>query len=104
MQINVETDVFFITQRIKEIDENYFIKYNTKTKKFEIHHKAQMSNSFCLSIPYDTLDERTLEYVRKTRIENIEDLIRKIDEENLKNEQQQNKKTTEILKEVLNGS
>jgi hypothetical protein len=101
MLINIETDVFFISQRLREIDENYFIKYNTITKKFEIHHKEQMKNSFCLSVPYNTLDERTLELVNKTRIENIDKLIEKMDKENLIRERQNNKQTTEKLKEVL---
>ena len=104
MLIKIETDVFFITQRIKEIDANYFINFNTKTKKFEVHHKEQFGNTFCLSVPYDALDERTLELVRKTKIENLEKLIQKLDNENYVIEKQNNKKIAEKLKEVLNES
>lgn len=101
MLINIETDVFFITQRIKDIDENYFIRFNTKTKKFEVHHKEQPGNTFCLSVPYNALDGRTLELVQKTKIENFEKFIQQLDKENYITENKNNKRTIEKLKEVL---
>jgi len=98
MLININTDNFFIAERLKEIDKNYFLVFNSKSKKFEVHHKGQHENTFCLSLPFAELDNRTLDLVQKTRVENINKLIEEIEKENQKLETQKNK---EILREVL---
>ena len=36
MKIKIESDVFDIVDRIKEIDDGYFIIYDTQKNKFEI--------------------------------------------------------------------
>ena len=104
MLIKIETDNYFISQRIKEIDINYFLMFNTKTKKFEVHNKRQAGNTFCVGLPFITLDERSLDYIQKTRIENIDNLIKEMDKENEKIENNQNKKIKEKIKEVLYDS
>ena len=82
MKIKILTDVYNIANRIKDIDTNYYIVFNTSTKKFEVHNSAQADNSFCLTIPYDFLDERTLNLVNDTRVENIERILNDIEKEN----------------------
>lgn len=84
MLINVNTDNYFIAQRIKEIDYNYYIVFNTARKKFEIHNKSQGNNTYCLTVPYSTLDARTLDFVNETKIENIQKLMEKIEKNNKK--------------------
>jgi hypothetical protein len=101
MLIKVETDVYFISEQLREIDENYFIVFNSKTRGFEVHHKGQINNTFCLSVPYKTLDARTLELVQKTRIENIKKIIDSIDNENLRTEKRLNNQTLNIVKDML---
>ena len=56
----IRFDVFDIVKRIKYIDRNYYIIINTSSNKFEIHNSAQRGSSYCLTLPYDKLDERTL--------------------------------------------
>lgn len=68
----ITSDVFCISSRIKEIDPDYFIVRNHKTRKFEVHHKGQKGDTHCLDIPYPELDARTLERVRETRMERSE--------------------------------
>lgn len=82
MLININADTYFISERLKEIDENYVIKYNTNTKKYEIHNLSQLENTYALTLPYNELDERTINYVQKTRIENIDEIIHEIDKLN----------------------
>ena len=41
MLIEIKHDVFYVAERLKEIDFKYFILYNTDKKKYEIHHSGQ---------------------------------------------------------------
>lgn len=83
MNIEIVHDVYYIAERLKEIDFNYFILYNTKRKKYEIHHTGQ-SDTYCLTVPYDELDARTIDFVNQTRVENRDRLLKELDEENKK--------------------
>ena len=83
----IKTDVFNISKRIKAIDKNYMIFYNTDEKRYELHHMKQKKNigiSFLLVFPYDTLDERAIEYTLSTRADKIDikKYIENIDEYN----------------------
>ncbi len=82
MKIKLTHDVYEISKRIKNIDNGYFIVYNTSTCKFEVHNSFQLDTTYCLTLPYDYLDERTLNYVAKTRSVNIENILAEIEKEN----------------------
>lgn len=41
-----------------------------------------MGKSYCLTVPYTQLDERTLHFVRSSRIENMENILLSIEENN----------------------
>ena len=100
----VVTNVFLIPERLREIDSGYFILRNHQTEQFEIHHSGQFHNTYCLSVPYDELDERTLHLVQKTRICNVEKLISEMEEHNQKIANEQNKisdEATEKLRETV---
>ncbi len=100
----VVTNVFWIPERLREIDDGYFVLRNHQTKKFEIHHRGQPHNTYCLTVPYDELDERTLHLVRKTRICNAEKLLAEMEEQNKKIAEQQTAipdEATEKLKETV---
>lgn len=86
MKIKITTDVFNIANRLKSINPNYFIMYNTKTQKFEIHNK-QYHNTLCLTLPYDGLDARAITYVLQS--EKVEERLQEIEETNLKLEKQE---------------
>lgn len=64
--ILVEHDLFDIVKRIKSIDKNYYVIFNTKRKKYEIHYNRKFS-SYELTVPFYRLDCRTVELVLKTR-------------------------------------
>jgi hypothetical protein len=108
--IEISGDLFDISSRLKEIDERYFPVYNKKCGRFEIH-SAETGDSMCCVLPFDRLDARTLEYVRKTRVENVERLIGEIEKNNgqivemkeaeIKDEMR--KKTVDLVKYLERG-
>lgn len=83
----IETNVYNIPERLKEIDPGYFVVFNTETQAFEVHHTEQLGGTLALNIPYDTLDARTLELVRKTRVENAKKFYAEMEKHNEKLEQ-----------------
>lgn len=100
MNIKIENDVFDIVKRIKEIDSNYFVVFNKKKLKFELHHSAQPLTTYCLTFPYECLDTRCVDLTYKTRQQNKEKLIKEMEEENEKLE----KEKLNTIKRRLYGS
>ena len=82
MLVEIQNDVYFISSRVKEIDKDYQIFFNTNRKVFEIHNKGQIGDSYCLTVPYSLLDERTVKNVRKTRVENRKKLFEELEKSN----------------------
>lgn len=84
--IVIKKDVFNISKRLKTIDRKYIVVRNIKNHCFEVHY-GKVGNKQ-LIIPYDSLDYRTIQYVLKTKIDDINKLIESIDRynENIKKE------------------
>ncbi len=99
--IEVTSDVFYICQRLKDIDKDYYILFNLTSKKFEVHVRGQGKNSYAFTVPFDTLDERTLFYARKTRRERMDRLIAEIERENEKYYERAIKEGVDKIKEAL---
>lgn len=97
----VANDVFDIANRIKEIDQSYFIVFNAAKQKFEVHSLCQMGGTYCFTVPFCELDERTVDYARKTRRENIAKIIAQIDFENEKLQKENFKQAKNKLEEIL---
>lgn len=101
----IKSDLFNISKRIKQIDRKYFIVFNKKTKKFEVHYHRNHS-TLELVLPFDRLDKRTLDFVLKTKMENKRKLIEEMEKNNQKLEDEKNKnlldeatfKTKEMMK------
>ncbi len=83
MKVKIMADVYNISKRIRLIDKDYFILYDTSKHCFEIHNKAQ-KNTYCVTLPYNTLDERTINYTLKTRSQNVDKIMSEIEAENLR--------------------
>lgn len=83
--IKIFNDVFDICQRIKEIDSNYYVVYNTIKNCYEIHNSRQYFSTFCISCP-EGLNAKVVDKLRKTRIENLNKVLKEMEEENLKKE------------------
>lgn len=97
----ISSDVYDIADRLKEIDPNYTLHYNRKTKKFELWGKR---NELLIVFPYSAVDARMVEHARRTRIERSRELIREIEENNRKilesRELETTKNAQDNLKEI----
>ena len=82
MKIKICKDVYNISKRIKDIDSGYFIVYDTFKQVYEIHNSNQTGSSFCLTLPFDQLDERCLKHVLKTQSSNIDEILKKLENDN----------------------
>ncbi len=91
----IDSDCLDIVSRIKAIDKDYFLVYNEENQKFEVHNSSQTKHTLCLILPFDVLDERTIDLVLKTRVQNADKLFKEMEEENKKLEKAK-------IKQVLN--
>ncbi len=99
MLIEIKSDPLFVTNRLKEIDQDYFLVFNTIKHKYEVHNHNQIGCTYCLTYPNPALDERLIELVKKTRRENIDELMKEIDKANKKIEQEFIKSQKEKMEE-----
>lgn len=95
----IKDDLLGICNRLKSVDDGYFVFFNYKTEKFEVHHGRQ-GNTLCLVLPYDRLDERTIRHVLYTRAERAAQIAADIDRQN---EKAQRELTASTAKTILNG-
>ena len=77
----IYSDCQDIIKRLKEIDKDYFVVYNLNRKTFELHNRAQEEGTFCLTLPFDTLDERTIDLTLRTQSFKRDELIKELDAE-----------------------
>lgn len=82
MKIKILFDVYNIAKRIKSIDRDYYVVYDTSKQLFEIHNSNQVGSTYCLTIPYNQLDERALKLVRKNQSANIDEILEQIENDN----------------------
>ncbi len=78
----ITNDVFDIAKRIKEIDQDYFVVYDKKLCRFEVHNKRQKPDTLSLVLPYDRLDCRAIDKVLSTRTQYVAKLLEQIDKQN----------------------
>ncbi len=79
----IKSDCLDIVKRLKVIDKDYFVVRSPAKKSFELHNRSQ-KNSYCLTFPFDTLDERAINLTLKTRVQNADEIFQKIDKDNQK--------------------
>lgn len=92
-KIKVESDALGIIKRLKAWNKNYEVYYNIKTKKFMLYlfENDFKPSSYCLTFPFNTIDERMIEHALKSEIQNRKALLSEMEESNdllLKKEQQ----------------
>lgn len=90
----VKNDMYNIVNRLKSIDKDYFVMRNTVTNKYELHHKGQLNTTYTLTLPFDSLDARTINYVFQSRRENFDKLIKEME---ITNKKLENKEIENIL-------
>ena len=87
----IEHDLFDIASRLKEVDERYELYFNKSLGRYEIFANGVLQ----IAVPFDRLDARTVEFARKTRLENLQKLIENIDRENALLDEIKRKQTIE---------
>ena len=97
----IESDCLEIIRRIQQMDSDYFVKYNIDDHAFELHNRAQFGGTYCLTFPFDALDERCVDYVRKTRVQNSDALFDEMERENELLKKRQEKEVLKDFEEKL---
>jgi hypothetical protein len=101
MRVKVNTNVYYIPERIKEIDSNWDVYYNKKTGNFEIHNKNRVlgRKSIVMYLPFISLDARAITYIHKTIKQNrdIEIEYREMQRHNQKLEENNQKKQADQI-------
>ncbi|MEG1751455.1 MAG: hypothetical protein RR140_03635 [Clostridia bacterium] len=97
MQVN--TDTLFICERLKQIDSSYFVIF--KNGKYQLHSSEQLFNSYCLTFPFNELDERAVDFAMETRFNRARQLVEKLDKENeLLEKKNQTEKLNQIREQI----
>lgn len=84
MYIEISYDTFDISKRLKELDKNYFVRYNTQTKHFEVWLQEGVNAHLEVVLEYPCLDIRTINKVATTRTDKIEKIIKEMELHNQK--------------------
>ena len=105
--IEIKNDLFNISNRIKRVDENYFICFNKVLKQFEVHHKKQPDTTFCF-VAGKTLNVSVLNKAIKTSVKFYLKNLKSMEEVNLKlnkkSEQNIKEKNMHMFKSLINYS
>jgi len=81
-RIPVTSHVTDIPARLKEIGPGYFVMFNARTQRFEIHDGTQAGGTLACVLPFEELDARALEYARRYHVSRLEETAREIDAHN----------------------
>lgn len=96
----IKNDLFGVVKRVRRINKNLFIYLNQKTKTYQIYSKKGIAFLFENDLG-KTLDQNAIILVQKNRIENINNIVAKIDLENLKKEKTEKERINDFAKNVL---
>jgi len=80
--IPIVSHVTDIPVRLKELNRAFFVMFNTKSQKYEIHCSDQPFSTLACVLPYDELDARAITYAREHSSERLEQIAREIEEHN----------------------
>lgn len=83
MVIEIESDVFDMVSRIREIDDGYRIVKNLKTGELELHNIYQ-TNTFCFNIKNNEILPSLIDDVFYSQTKHIGNIINDIDKYNSK--------------------
>ncbi|MCL2752179.1 MAG: hypothetical protein FWE62_05430 [Firmicutes bacterium] len=78
----IDNDLFNISGALRGVDDGYFIQYDKYSGHFEVHNSRQGKETYCLMLPYKTLDRRAVSYVLRSRAERSDAYLAEIEREN----------------------
>lgn len=94
----IKDDLFNISGAVKSIDDRYYIAFNKKTHRFELHHSEQLFSTYCLTFPYSGLDRRAVTHVLYTRAERSKKIFEEIIRNNEKNTEDSIREAADMIK------
>lgn len=83
-RIPVTDNVYDIPVRLKALNRDFFVMFNTLQQKYEIHCASQIGDTLACTLPYDELDARAVTYAREYAAERLEQIAREVDAYNKK--------------------
>ena len=83
MKIKIENDLFEISSRLKQIDNTYFVVYNTKKHRYEVHSTMQRKSSMCFVVG-NKLNYYAIIKAHKTSIKRLKSVVNSLDIHNEK--------------------
>lgn len=98
----IREDVFDIAERLKEIDPSYRIFYDGGKQRFLLFGGREQG--FIMALPFDRLDARTVEHVKKTRIERLRQVLSEMEQHNKRQEERALREAKSTAKEHLKES
>lgn len=81
-RIPVLINIYDIPVRLKEVNRDFFVMFNTRIQKYEVHCASQPYDTLACVLPFDELDARALQYVREFSRERTEHLAEEIERYN----------------------
>ena len=101
-KVLIEDNIYDIPQRLKEYDASFFVVFNFMNDKYEVHSKDNLFGTYCLTVPYKELDERTLWLVIKndTKNKGAREFERELNEHNRKVEERKETETKNWIEDV----
>lgn len=101
----VFTSVHEIPERLVEYDPSLFIAYDNKNNRFEVHSLHDRSVIGGTTLPFSTLDARTVTYVKQHDIRRRgREIFREIDENHAKMERARQRKFHNWVEDVASES
>ena len=90
--LEIKSDVLDVVKRLKRLGSGYRLYFNKKSKKYVLY---QIKNNltpkvYCLTFPYNRIDERMIEYTLKSEVQNRKAYLEELEKSNallLKREQ-----------------
>lgn len=91
-QFEIKSDALGIIKRLKAWNKKYSVFYDIKNKKYKLYliENELIPKRYCLTFPFNQIDERMIEYTQKSEIQNRKAYLQEIENQNallLKREQ-----------------
>lgn len=98
----VTTSVTSIPERLKEYDKSFFVVYNHQSHKFEVHSTDNLFDTYCFTVPFNELDSRTIDLVKKndTKNKGAREIEKEINDHNDKIEREKKKAQKNWIEDI----
>ena len=91
MKVLIKSDVYNVCNRIKKFDNSYRVVYDNSSRCYQIYSTSLHGHieligwtplTYVCTLPYKELDARAIQYLYDTSVNNLDSIIKLIDEDN----------------------